>query len=342
VAGIAAGTGAASDGKYGGVAPQALLVNAKALGRAGNGSLSSVAQAMEFAAASGARVINMSLGAPATDGTDVLSQLVNTLSSTKNVLFVIAAGNSGPGAQTVGTPGAADRALTVGAMTKSKTMANFSSRGPRLGDFALKPDIIAPGVDITAPRLGGRSGEAAYVSHSGTSMASPMIAGVAALVVQLHPDWSPTRVKAALMSAAIPLGSNGSDTSPIDSAFSQGAGLASLPGIVNQEVLIDPASQSFGRLAAGASRQLPLVLENLSSKPLNLTLKPVAFGGDRVAPVWLKLPLTEITVPAKQQYSLVVTVTAPATRGTYSGEVVLLDRSTNAMVAHLTVGFATQ
>jgi subtilisin family serine protease len=342
VAGIVAGTGAASDGKYGGVAPQALLVNAKALGQGGNGSLSGVAQAMEWAAGSGARVINMSLGAPATDGTDLLSQLVNTLSASKNVLFVIAAGNSGPGAETVGTPGAADSALTVGAMTKSKTMAYFSSRGPRRGNAALKPDIIAPGVDITAPRAGGRSGDAAYISHSGTSMASPMIAGAAALVLQLHPGWSAKQVKAALMTTAVPITTDGTDEGSLESAFNQGAGLASLAGIVNQQVLVDPASQSYGRMARGVSKQLPLVLQNLSNKALRISLKAVAYGTQGSEPTWLRLSLTEFTLPSEQQYSLVVTVTAPSARGTYSGEVAVLDRSTNTILAHLTVGFVTQ
>jgi len=208
VAGIVGGTGAASDGKYGGVAPQAELLNAKALSRAGSGTNSGIIKAMEWAADQGARIESLSLGGPATNGTDPLSQAVNSISAKKNVLFVIAAGNSGQrsgNGRLVSTPGAADAALTVGAIDKSRNLAPFSSRGPRLGDFALKPDIVAPGVNITSARANGSDGNW-YVSYSGTSMATPMVSGAAALVWQLHPDWSAQQVKTALMNAAQPIG----------------------------------------------------------------------------------------------------------------------------------------
>jgi len=208
VAGIVGGTGAASDGKYGGVAPQAELLNAKALSRAGSGTNSGIIKAMEWAADQGARIESLSLGGSATNGTDPLSQAVNSISAKKNVLFVIAAGNSGQrsgNGRLVSTPGAADSALTVGAIDKSRNLATFSSRGPRLGDFALKPDIVAPGVNITSARANGSDGNW-YVSYSGTSMATPMVSGAAALVWQLHPGWSAQQVKTALMNAANPIG----------------------------------------------------------------------------------------------------------------------------------------
>ncbi|HEY8283679.1 MAG TPA: S8 family serine peptidase, partial [Chloroflexota bacterium] len=208
VAGIVGGTGAASDGKYGGVAPQAELLNAKALNRSGGGTNSGILKAMEWAADQGARIESLSLGGGATNGTDPLSQAVNNISAKKNVLFVIAAGNSGQrsgNGRLVSTPGAADAALTVGAIDKSKNLAPFSSRGPRLGDFALKPDIVAPGVNITSARANGSDGNW-YVAYSGTSMATPMVSGAAAIVWQLHPGWSAQQVKAALMNAANPIG----------------------------------------------------------------------------------------------------------------------------------------
>ena len=208
VAGIVGGTGAASDGKYGGVAPQAELLNAKALNRNGSGTNSGILRAMEWAADQGARIESLSLGGPATNGTDPLSQAVNNISAKKNVLFVIAAGNSGQrtgNGRLVSAPGAADAALTVGAIDKARNLAAFSSRGPRLGNYAVKPDIVAPGVSITSARANGKDGNW-YATYSGTSMATPMVSGAAALVWQLHPGWSAQQVKDALMNAANPIG----------------------------------------------------------------------------------------------------------------------------------------
>jgi len=92
--------------------------------------MSGILQAMEWASDQGANVINMSLGAGQSDGTDPLSREVNAISNQKGVLFAIAAGNSGPGAK-VSTPAAADKSLAVGAIDKAGIMAIFSSRGPR-------------------------------------------------------------------------------------------------------------------------------------------------------------------------------------------------------------------
>lgn len=143
VAGIIAGSGAASGGQYVGVAPGVELLNGKVLDDRGSGRESWIIAGMEWAVTEGADVVNMSLGTrgQASDGTDPLSQAVNQLTEAHGALFVVAAGNDGPAESTVGSPGAADAALTVGAVDKSDQLASFSSRGPRLGDFAIKPEI---------------------------------------------------------------------------------------------------------------------------------------------------------------------------------------------------------
>ena len=109
---------------------------------------------MEWAAAEGAKVVNMSLGGGPTDGTDPLSQAVNDITAQTGTLFVVAAGNEGQD-ESVGTPGAAASALTVGAVDRNDQLAEFSSRGPRQGDAGLKPEITAPGVGIIAARAAG-------------------------------------------------------------------------------------------------------------------------------------------------------------------------------------------
>ncbi|MFE4550955.1 S8 family peptidase [Streptomyces sp. NPDC056785] len=207
VASIVGGTGAASGGTRRGVAPRADLLIGKVLGDDGYGSESSVIDGMEWAAAQHAKVVNMSLGSGTpTDGTDSMSEAVDALTASTGTLFVVAAGNEGPNPTTVSSPGAADAALTVGAVDRDDSLASFSSRGPRLGDAAVKPDVTAPGVGIVAARAAGTTMgtpvDADYTSASGTSMATPHVAGAVALLAQQHPGWGAQQLKDALISTA--------------------------------------------------------------------------------------------------------------------------------------------
>ncbi|GGP97753.1 subtilisin family serine protease [Actinomadura coerulea] len=216
VASTVAGTGAASDGRRRGVAPDADLLIGKVLDDEGSGTDSSVIAGMEWAAPR-ADVVNMSLGGAPTDGTDPLSLALNDLTKEHGTLFVVAAGNDGL-VGSVGSPGTADAALTVGAVDARDRLAEFSSRGPR--GHAAKPEIVAPGVDVVAARAEGTAmgtpTGAAYTKASGTSMAAPHVAGAAALLAAKHPDWEPSRLKAALVGTADP--ATGGD------AYERGAG----------------------------------------------------------------------------------------------------------------------
>ncbi|MFI8896981.1 S8 family peptidase [Streptomyces virginiae] len=204
VAGTIVGSGAASGGGNKGVAPGADLFVGKVLGGAeGSGQDSWVMAGMQWAAESGADVVNMSLGdSYPTDGSDPMSQTVDALSAQYGTLFVIAAGNSGP--ESISAPGAAASALTVAATDKQDRLASFSSTGPLAHSGGMKPDIAAPGVDITAARsqemTGG--GEGPYRTLSGTSMATPHVVGAAAILAQRHPDWTGAQLKEHLMSTA--------------------------------------------------------------------------------------------------------------------------------------------
>ena len=137
-----------------------------------------------------------------------MAQAVETLTQQHGTLFVAAAGNDGPSQGTVNSPAAAPSALAVGAVDAEDALADFSSRGPVVGSRALKPEIVAPGVDIIAARAAGTTmGEpidAHYTRASGTSMATPHVAGAAAVLAQVHPDWDAAKLKAALVGAADP------------------------------------------------------------------------------------------------------------------------------------------
>ncbi|MET9588014.1 S8 family serine peptidase [Streptomyces sp. NPDC006539] len=200
VASTIAGTGSASDGKEKGVAPGARLEIGKVLNSEGSGQDSWIIAGMEWAARDAqAKIISMSLGGGG-DHTDPMSQAVDRLSRETGALFVIAAGNGGP--HSIGSPGAADAALTVGAVDSTDQLADFSSTGPRGGDAGLKPEITAPGVDILAARSHYNRGSGYYTTMSGTSMATPHVAGAAALLAAAHPDWTGPQLKEALVSSA--------------------------------------------------------------------------------------------------------------------------------------------
>ncbi len=199
------GSGAASGGLEKGVAPAANLIVGKVLGNDGSGDDSWVIAGMEWAASQGAKVISMSLGgSDPSDGTDPMSLALDQLSAQTGALFVVAAGNTGAEAS-MSSPGAADAALTVAAVDSNDQLAYFSTMGPRFGDYALKPDIAAPGVDILAALAGGTADTGYYQTMSGTSMATPHVAGAAAIVAQEHPGWSGQQIKDALMSTSKPL-----------------------------------------------------------------------------------------------------------------------------------------
>lgn len=226
VAGIAAGSGAASDGRYRGVAPEAQLIIARTLDATGTGRTSQVMAALEWAIDEGAQVVNLSLGGGPypSDGTDALSLLCNAAVE-EGVVVCVAAGNLGPARQTIGSPAAAERVVTVGAAdvrepVAATVVAEFSSRGPT-ADGRTKPDLLFPGRGIVAPRAAGTSlgqpiGER-YTRLSGTSQAAPMASGTAALLLQSNPRLRADEIRSRLMRGARPL--------PDAAAHSQGSGL---------------------------------------------------------------------------------------------------------------------
>jgi serine protease AprX len=219
VAGIAAGTGAYSGGMYKGIAPDALIMSAKVLKADGSGLMSDVIAAVEWATEYGANIINLSLGTcTPSDGDDALCVACNHVVE-MGVVVCAAAGNDGPNKRTVGSPGAARRVITVGAVTASGNVAEFSSRGP-VGDDRMKPEIVAPGTDIISVRAHGtRAGKPLdhyYTSATGTSMATPHISGIVAILLEANRKASPQLIRESLYHTAIDLSLE---------EYSQGAGM---------------------------------------------------------------------------------------------------------------------
>ncbi|MEV0635390.1 S8 family serine peptidase [Streptomyces sp. NPDC050619] len=310
VASIAAGTGAKSGGKYKGVAPGASIIAGKVLDDTGSGDDSGILAGMEWAAEQDADVVNLSLGGTDTPEVDPLEAAVNKLSAEKGILFAIAAGNSGP--ESIGSPGSADAALTVGAVDDKDLLADFSSTGPRLGDGAIKPDVTAPGVDITAASAKGSAIEqevgenpVGYLSISGTSMATPHVAGAAAILKQQHPDWTYTELKGALTGST-----KGGKYTP----FEQGSGRIQVDKAVKQTVIADPVSVSFGTQQWPHSDDKPvskqLTYRNLGTSDVTLNLTSTATNpkGQAAPAGFFKLGATTVKVPAGGKASVAMTV----------------------------------
>lgn len=214
VSGIIAGTGE-GNASYKGVAPGAALVGVKVLDANGSGSMSTVDAGVNWAIQNkstyGIKIINMSLGTSgSSDGTDSTSTAVNNAFA-NGILPVIAAGNAGPARYTIGSPGAARDALTVGAFAdvgeKGFNVTDFSSRGPT-ADNRVKPDIMSPGYNITAPKANSTN---QYITYSGTSMATPFTAGVAALMLDANYSLTPATLKSQITGTAQDWGPAGQD-----------------------------------------------------------------------------------------------------------------------------------
>ena len=216
-----AGDGTANGGNFTGVAPGADLLIVKVLNKEGQGDDSVIAQGIEFAVNQGADIISLSLGGDWTDNTYLVEPSVAAVKAAiaQGVSVVIAAGNSGPQAFSINSPGIVEEAITVGASTEDKGVVGFSSVGPvyrtnsePLG-YEAKPDIVAPGYEV----ISGLAKDANpteylpynysqyqdyYTQWSGTSAATPIVAGALALLEQNFTHLTPEEAKTAIMKSA--------------------------------------------------------------------------------------------------------------------------------------------
>jgi len=281
VAGIAAASGTLK-----GVAPNAKLMAIKVLDKYGSGSDSQVLAGVEYAMDPDGNpltddapdVVNMSLGRTP-DPNEPMSEAVNNAVQ-QGIVFCIAAGNE-YSYMKIGTPGIAEQAITVAATDNYDATANFSSRGPVRNSFYLKPDVAAPGVDINSSYL-----NSGYTTMSGTSMATPHVTGVAALILSKHPDWTPADVKAALMSTTKPAVQR--------NYLETGAGVIDAYNAISANIIMSPGSISYGKVDntpgtftrqdiitvsnKGASVQkVSLEVNGTTSSSMNITVSPASF-----------------------------------------------------------------
>jgi serine protease AprX len=218
VAGVAAGNGYGSRGEYAGVAPDAEIISIKVMDNKGQGNTSDILAGMQWVVDNhkefNIRVMSLSLGSETSSivKNDPLAVAVGEVWK-RGIVVVAAAGNSGPRQGTITTPGVNASIITVGAVDDKRTtdisddeIAEFSSRGPALGGI-LKPDVVAPGVDVVSLNTDKnyKSGQIPsvlkkkYITLSGTSVSTPIVSGLAALMFEKNPDYTPNQIKKLFM-----------------------------------------------------------------------------------------------------------------------------------------------
>jgi serine protease AprX len=224
VAGVIAGTGAALAGKWKGAAPLTRVLSVKVTNDTGGASYSSIIKGLQWVVANrqaqNIRVVNMSLGAaPVTSYKDDPLAAATELVWFSGVVVVASAGNAGSSADAISVPGNDPYVITVGA-TNDKGTTKFeddyvqwwSSRGPTRYDSLQKPDLVAGGTRVVSLRVPGsylerrlglsRVVDTHYFRLSGSSMAAPVVSGVAALVLAANPTLTPNQVKYVLKATA--------------------------------------------------------------------------------------------------------------------------------------------
>lgn len=226
-AGILGASGYCSKGKYRGIAPGVNILSIKVLDESGNGKTSDILSAVQWIIDTketySTKIVNFSLGAIAQyrERKDPLVKAANR--AIDNGMVVVAAvGNSGPMRNTILSPATSRYVISVGALNSNKTpeikdgiIADFSSRGPTI-DRIKKPDLIAPGVDITSLSYKNLNN---YTALSGTSMAAPIVSGAAALLLESNPNYTHFDIKKKLANACSKINA---------STYDQGAGILNL------------------------------------------------------------------------------------------------------------------
>ncbi len=334
-AGIAAGDGNTNNGSMigiKGVAPKAKLYAYKVISKYGTGTSSSIIAGIDRAVdpnndgdfSDKVDVISLSLGGwgyPDDAESMAVDNAVNN-----DVVVVVAAGNDGPAPETIDSPGCAREALTVGAINKYDKVASFSGRGPVIWgeETFIKPDIVAPGVRICSAwheQMWSNLNcfDSMHIAVSGTSMATPHVAGAAALVRQAKPSLSAKEIKSLIETSAEDLGYDFN---------AQGSGKIDLLKILSPRLLFSESEIDFGSVASGSvsktiniknqgveSLLIYFSAENATNAQTGLSYDIVSFTEDSVV------------IPAGSNYNLRITLTFPQdVSGTFSGKIMISDK----------------
>jgi len=263
VAGIIAGDGSGSSGQYRGVAPGALLINARAGNESGLADVDIVDAIQWSSISAGADIISMSFGGGYPNISDIITLAITNAKDTYGVISVASAGNSGPEYFIGSTPASGVDVISVGATDESNSLASFSSWGPTFGYLGY-PDVVAPGVHIISTEAQDSTiskeqrykgdyfdlGGDAYIPLSGTSMSCPMVAGTLAILKEAYPNITPETARIALIEGARKLLDENDDD-----ILKSGAGLINVTASLNY---LDDLSANYNDTAKIFPDDLPI------------------------------------------------------------------------------------
>ncbi|MFL6245878.1 MAG: S8 family serine peptidase [Thermoanaerobaculia bacterium] len=301
---VASIIGGSSD-RYTGVAPEVtflayrmssdsgiLAAMERAVDPNGDGDFSDHADVMNLSVGTGGEVTDAAVGSP----TDLWARAADNATKA-GVVVVAAVGNEERG-HAISDPALARTAISVG-LGETTGVHGGSSRGPAPQDLTIKPDVISPGQPVWAVQRRG------LVEFGGTSAATPHVSGSAALLLALHPDWTPERVKQALMNTA--------STLPNDDVLSQGSGLIGVDRAATSKVTLDPPSLSLGLYPLAQptwtqTRTVHVTNRGNATATFDITAMDVAGATVTVAPASISVPAGAAT-----DVTITMTITAAAT-----------------------------
>lgn len=323
---------AAGNGILKGVAPDAKIVAYKVLDAGGRGSWDGIIAAIERSVDPDQDgnfddhldIISLSLGSRGNPDDPVSLAIDNAVDA--GVVAVVAAGNSGPSPETIGSPGTARKAITVGAVDKCDNIAGFSSRGSVSweGGILLKPDLVAPGVAICAAQFDGwlsgrRCKDDRHIAIDGTSMATPHVSGAAALLLQAHTEWTPDMVKSALMATSLDLGFKLMD---------QGAGRMDIPDAYNTGIVTYPSSISFEFESGQTERVETVTIQNLLEESVTVKLEITELkDGSGQSYDFASLNTTELVIDGNSAESFDFIINTPTKGGIFIGKILATHNS---------------
>lgn len=298
-----------------GVAPKVKLFGLKVLGSNGRGSQSNIIAAIERTVdpnqdgdmSDKLDIVNMSLGSYYGDSDDAGCSAVDN-ATFLGVTFVIAAGNDGnaeiiqgkennyyfTGLESIGSPGSARSAITVGAIDSVNKMAYFSSKGPTRLYYDIKPDVSAPGVNINSLAI-----ENSYSIKSGTSMASPMVAGVAALMKSKNKNLTPEQIKSAIVNSSVDMGFK---------KVLQGAGRIDAMRAISNTSFAMPTHLSYGLDNPAQTTWTKIETVTVSNKGVSVQNYSVGFSST-VAGITLSSQPQNFSLVSGESKNILITIT---------------------------------
>ena len=293
----------AASGELKGIAPQASLLSYKVCDASGScpdfAVIKGIEKAMDPdgnpATDDAADIINISLGQALGGPDHPLSQAINTAADA-GILVTVAAGKKGGSLLDVGVPANASGALTVGASVGYWGMYTDSAGGIVEQNGHLKPELVAPGVEIVVAQVGG-----GHVINSGSSYAAPMAAGAAALMLKAHPDMSVSQLRAALVTTT---------TDRDFTHYQEGSGFLNVLKAVKAETRLDTGLVNFGwrKDLSGSSAIRTITLQNKGSSAKNYQLFVNQLSTN---PLDYSLSKSELTIAAGESASVDVMLNIP-------------------------------